>query len=101
MSRGGRGARLRRTRDVGLPRVHLGHLLTAAGFTVRRLGDGFLETSRAQTRVTPCARLLAESTAASPDETSPAVSKATMTRHPLHRWGMQPTLSGGDPFEEQ
>ena len=78
MSRGVRGARLRRTRYVGLPRVHLGHLLMATGLNVLRLGEWLLETSRAKTRVTPLARLLADGTAAEPDETSPAVSLLVM-----------------------
>lgn len=64
ISRGVRGARLRRTRYVGLPRVHLGHLLTAAGLNVLRLGEWLLETSRAKTRVTPFARLIADGAAA-------------------------------------
>jgi transposase len=64
MSRGVRGARLRRTRDVGLPRVHLGHLLMATGLNVLRLGEWLLETPRAKTRVTPFARLIADGAAA-------------------------------------
>jgi transposase len=64
ISRGVRGARLRRTRDVGLPRVQLGHLLTAAGLNVLRLGEWFLETSRAKTRLSPFARLMADGAAA-------------------------------------
>jgi transposase len=64
ISRGVRGARLRRTRDIGLPRVHLGHLLTAAGLNELRLGEWCLETARAKTRVPPLARLMADGTAA-------------------------------------
>ena len=64
ISRGVRGARLRRTRYRGLPRVHLGHILTAAGLNVLRLGEWFLETTRAKTRVTPFARLMADAPAA-------------------------------------
>jgi transposase len=64
ISRGVRGARLRRTRYMGLARVHLGHLLTAAGLNVLRLSEWFLETARAKTRVTPFARLMADGTAA-------------------------------------
>jgi hypothetical protein len=64
ISRGVRGARLRRTRYMGLARVHLGHLLTAAGLNVLRLGECFLETSRAKTRITPFARLMADGAAA-------------------------------------
>jgi transposase len=74
IARGVRGARLRRSRDVGRPRVPLGHLLTAAGLNVLRLGAWGLETARAKTRRSPCARLLANSAAASPETTSPAVS---------------------------
>jgi transposase len=64
LSRGGRGARRRRARYVGLPRVHRGHRLTAAGVNVRRLGAWFLATSRAKTRITPFARLMAAGAAA-------------------------------------
>ena len=64
ISRGVRGARLRRTRYVGLPRVHLGHLLTAAGLNVLRLGEWFLATAWAKTRITPFARLMADAAAA-------------------------------------
>jgi hypothetical protein len=59
---------------MGLSRGPLGHLLTAAGLNVLRLGAWVLETTRAQTRVTPFARLMADAPAASPAETSPAVS---------------------------
>jgi hypothetical protein len=64
MSRGVWGTRLRRTRDRGLARVHLRHILTAVGLNVLRLGEWFLENSRAKTRITPCARLMADTTAA-------------------------------------
>jgi transposase len=64
ISRGTRSTRLRRTRDIGLRRVHLGHLLTAAGLNLRRLGEWFLETAPAKTRLTPFARLMAAATAA-------------------------------------
>jgi DDE family transposase len=57
--RGTRGVRLRRTRDIGLAGVRLGHLLTAAGLNVLRLSECFLEPARAKTRITPVARLLA------------------------------------------
>jgi hypothetical protein len=57
ISRGVRGTRLRRTRYRGLARVHLGHILTAVGLNVRRLSAWFLEHSRANTRITPFARL--------------------------------------------
>jgi transposase len=49
---------------MGLARVHLGHLLTAVGLNVQRLGEWFLETSRAKTRIAPFARLMADGAAA-------------------------------------
>jgi transposase len=64
ISRGIRAARLRRTRYIGLARVHLGHVLTAVGLNMLRLGEWFLETSRAKTRLTPFARLMAAAPAA-------------------------------------
>jgi hypothetical protein len=73
ISRETRSMRLRRTRDLGRRRVHLGHILAAVGLNVLRLGEWFLETSRAKTRLTPFARLMANGTAASPETTSPAV----------------------------
>jgi transposase len=63
-SRGTRRARLRRTRDTGLTRVRRGHILTAVGLNARRLGERFLETARAKTRLTPFARLMADGSAA-------------------------------------
>jgi transposase len=64
ISRGTRSTRLRRTRYMGLPRVRLGHILTAVGLNVLRLGEWFLETPRAKTRITPFARLMADAPAA-------------------------------------
>jgi len=64
ISRGTRSTRLRRTRYMGLPRVRLGHILTAVGLNVLRLGEWFLETTRAKTRITPFARLMANAPAA-------------------------------------
>jgi transposase len=64
ISRGTRSTRLRRTRYRGLARVHLGHILTAVGLNVRRLGEWFLETAHAKTRITPFARLMADVPAA-------------------------------------
>ena len=58
LSRGIRSTRLRRTRYRGLTRVHLGHLLTAVGLNVLRLGDWFLENAPAKTHITPFARLM-------------------------------------------
>jgi transposase len=59
-----RSTRLRRTRYMGLPRVRLGHILTAVGLNVLRLGEWFLEIPRAKTRLTPFARLMADAPAA-------------------------------------
>jgi transposase len=64
ISRGIRSTRLRRTRYIGLARVRLGHILTAAGLNLLRLGEWFLETAPAKTRITPFARLMAAATAA-------------------------------------
>jgi transposase len=64
ISRRIRSQRLRRTRYIGLARVHLGHILTAIGLNVLRFGEWFLETSRAKTRLTPFARLMADGAAA-------------------------------------
>jgi hypothetical protein len=49
---------------MGLPRVRLGHILTAVGLNALRLGEWFLETSRAKSRITPFARLMADGAAA-------------------------------------
>ena len=59
-----RSMRLRRTRSIGLRRVHRGHILAAVGLNVLRLGEWFLETTRAHTRLTPFARLMADAAAA-------------------------------------
>jgi transposase len=64
ISRETRSMRLRRTRYIGLRRVHLGHILAAVGLNVLRLGEWFLETTRAKTRLTPFARLMADRAAA-------------------------------------
>ena len=64
ISRGTRSTRLRRTRYMGLARVHLGHILTAVGLNVLRLGAWFLETAPANTRITLFARLMAAPPAA-------------------------------------
>ena len=55
--------RLRRTRYIGLRRVHLGHSLAAGGLNVLRLGEWRLEMARAKTRMTPFARLMANAAA--------------------------------------
>jgi transposase len=64
ISQGLRRTRRRRTRDMGLPRVRLGHILTAVGLNALRRGEWFLETARAKTRSTPFARLMADGVAA-------------------------------------
>ena len=64
ISRGTRAVRLRRTRYIGRLRVHLGHIPAAVGLNVLRLGEWVLETTRAKSRVTPCARLTADAPAA-------------------------------------
>jgi hypothetical protein len=64
ISHGTRSTRLRRTRDTGLTRVHLGHILTAVGLNVRRLGEWWRGTARVNTRITPFARRMADAAAA-------------------------------------
>ncbi|HSF33161.1 MAG TPA: hypothetical protein VLK82_22170 [Candidatus Tectomicrobia bacterium] len=64
ISRETRSIRLRRTRHIGLRRVHLGHILAAGGLNALRLGEWFLETSRAKTRITSFARPMADGAAA-------------------------------------
>jgi transposase len=64
ISRETRSLRLRRTRDIGRKRVPLGHILAAVGLNVLRLGEWFLNTAPAKTRLTPFARLMAEAPAA-------------------------------------
>jgi hypothetical protein len=51
ISRETRSTPLQRTRYIGLPQVRLGHLLTVVGLNVLRLGEWFLETSRAMTHL--------------------------------------------------
>jgi transposase len=50
LSQGVRRCRLRRSRYVGMARVHLGHVLTAAGLNFLRAGQWLLDTPRARTR---------------------------------------------------
>lgn len=64
ISRETRSMRLRRTRYIGLRRVHLGHILAAVGLNVLRLGKWLLEIARAKTCITPFARLMADAAAA-------------------------------------
>jgi hypothetical protein len=60
ISRGVRATRLRRIRYTGLTRVRLSHILAAAGLNVLRLGEWFLKTEHATTRITPLARLIVD-----------------------------------------
>jgi len=50
LSRGVRRCRLRRTRYVGLAKVHLGHLLTAVAMNFVRVGEWLAGVPRARTR---------------------------------------------------
>src|SRR5262249_62369836 len=58
ISRGARTCRLRRTRYVGRPRTHLGHVLTAVGLNALRLGEWLIGIPRAQTRLSPLSPLI-------------------------------------------
>ena len=49
---------LRRARFVGLPKVHLQHLLTAAALHFVRVGRWLVGAPRAATRLSPFARLM-------------------------------------------
>jgi hypothetical protein len=49
---------------MGLARLHLGHIQIAVGLNVLRLGAWFPETAHTKTRITPFARLMAETAAA-------------------------------------
>lgn len=60
LSRGIRRRRLRRTRYSGQARVHLGHILTAAGINAVRLGEWFAAVPRTKTRRSPYAVLMAD-----------------------------------------
>ena len=64
LSRGIRTCDLRRTRYIGLARVHLGHVLTAVAINVLRLGEWFADVPRATTRRSPFMRLMADTLAA-------------------------------------
>jgi len=64
LSRGIRRCRLRRTRYIGLSRVHLAHVLTAVAINFLRLGEWFTEVPRAKTRRSPYARLMVDAMAA-------------------------------------
>jgi hypothetical protein len=49
---------------MGLARVHLGPSLITMGLHVLRLGEWCLETAPTKTRLTPFARLMADTAAA-------------------------------------
>ena len=59
LSQGVRRCRMRRSRYIGLAKVHLGHLLTGAALNFVRLGEWLVGTPRAQTRHSAFARLMA------------------------------------------
>jgi transposase len=52
-----RVADLRRSRYIGLAKTHLHHVLAAAAINLRRIGDWFADTPRAQSRTAPFVRL--------------------------------------------
>jgi transposase len=58
ISQGVRSFGLRRARFVGLPKVHLQHLLTAAALNFVRVGLWLVGAPRATTRLSPFARLM-------------------------------------------
>jgi len=71
LARSIRRCRLRRTRYRGQPKVHLGHILAAAGLNFLRRGEWFADTPRRHSRRSPFARLLAEPQAACTNRRSP------------------------------
>ena len=58
ISRGIRTCEMRRSAYLGLPKTHLGHILTAVALNFLRLGEWFAETPRPKTRVSPFVRLM-------------------------------------------
>jgi len=64
LSRGIRTCELRRTRYIGLARVHLGHIVTAAALNFLRLGEWIADVPRAKTRTSPFTLLMTDSAAA-------------------------------------
>ncbi len=58
-SQGIRRCDLRHARYIGLPKVHLQHVLTVAALNVVRVGEWLAETPLAQTRVSSFARIKA------------------------------------------
>jgi transposase len=61
VSQGVRGFGLRRSRYVGMAKTHLQHLITAVAINVVRLVAWFAGVPKAQTRLSPFARLAPES----------------------------------------
>jgi transposase len=59
LSQGIRRCRMRRSRYIGLARIHLGHLLTAAALNFVRVGEWLVGTPRAKPRPSAFARLMA------------------------------------------
>jgi hypothetical protein len=60
LSRGVRPCRLRRTRDTGLQRAHLGHVLTAVALNFLRLGEWLAGVPLATTRRSALATFVAD-----------------------------------------
>jgi transposase len=58
ISQGVRRSRMRRSRYIGLARIHLGHVLTATGLNFVRLAEWLAGTPRAKTRHSAFARLM-------------------------------------------
>jgi len=59
LSRGIRTCGMRRSRYIGLPKVHLGNLLTAVAMNFLRLSEWLSEAPRATTRQSPFRKLIA------------------------------------------
>jgi transposase len=57
-----RSCGLRRSRYVGQPKTHLGHVLTAVAVNLQRIDDWLTDTPRSATRHSAFARLMAPST---------------------------------------
>jgi len=59
ISQGVRRSRMRRSRYIGLAKIHLGHLLTATALNFVRIGEWLVGTPRAKTRHSAFSRLMA------------------------------------------
>src|SRR5204863_2997646 len=59
ISQGVRSCGLRRSRSVGRPKTHLGHILTAVAINLQRIDDWLTDTPRSTTRHSVFARLMA------------------------------------------